>query len=208
MNDDPKNMPEEKFFQEAASLYVNKQGEDLLKEAASLDNLPMPSLNSRRISEKIKAKRRAVRIRSISAAFLPAAACIALILVYFVSPRINSQNNAAATSDTIIASETAEVQLLSVNLPQGFHLTKADLDNGKMICYIKAANNDVVLVMEEWRNIEDSRAMTKLDVNGTPMYALQMNNYSLLTYKKGDLRFTLTSPYDYRYLIVIGSSLV
>ena len=203
MAKNPYNIPDE-LFQEAASLYVDKQGGDLLKEAVFADNLLLPELSVNRVSGKIKAKRRAARIRKISAVLVPAAACLAFVILYFTAPRINTQNNSAVPSDTVLASETAQVQLLSTTLPQGFNLTKTDLDNGKMICYIKSTGSDIVLVMEEWQNIDSSRPMTKLDVNGTDMYALQMNDYSLLTYKKGDLRFTLTSPYDYRDLLVIG----
>jgi len=208
--------PEDKTFKEAAALYINKQGEDLLNEAAYIDSLPFPNIG--RVSQKIKSKRRSSGIRKMSAALLPAAACFVLVIIYLSSrmavPRNDysaesvPQDNYSAAYDKTAASETAEVQLLTAKLPQGFNLTNTDVDNGQTICYIKSANNDIILVMEEWRDIAAARPMTELDVNGTPMYALQMNDYSLLTYKKGDLRFTLTCPYDYRDLIIIGGLLV
>ena len=213
MSEKQNNIHDDEFFKDAASLYIDKLGEDLLKEMASVNSLPIPSTSVNRVSEKIKAKRRAPMIMKMSAILVPAAACAALFIIYFTLPAMNSASPrpeaamASQAPSAVIASETAEAQLLSASLPVGFNLTKTAMDNGKMICYIKSADNDIVLVMEEWQNIDPSRPMTQLDVNGTPMYALQMNDYSLLTYKKGDLRFTLTSPYDYRDLIVIGGAL-
>jgi len=207
MNVNQNNFPEDEFFKEAASLYIDRQGEDLLKEVSYINSLPMEFFNIDRVSEKIKAKRRASRLRRISAALIPSAACIAVIIAYFAAPGAFSQKN-AAPSDMVIASETSEAQLLPAVLPLGYKLTKTAMDNGQMICYIKSDNNDIILVMEQWQDIDQARPMTELNVNGTPMYALQMNDYSLLTYKKGELRITLTSPNDYRDLVAVGGALV
>ena len=232
MTEKPNNIFDDKLLKEAASLYITKQGEDLLAEAISADSLPVPFEALNRVSEKIKIKQRNARIKKITAAVLPAAACFVFLITYFILPGTNPDrantpnapsysmdNNEsyaaaeqpppeAAPIDSIISSEITAAEFLTSRLPQGFSLTETDLDNGQMICRIEGGGNEIILIMEEWQDIVPMRPMTQIYVNGASMDALRMNDYSLLTYKKGDLRFTLTSPYDYRDLIVIGGLLL
>ena len=231
MNERSNSIIDDKLLKEAASLYITKQGGDLLAEAISADSLPVPFEALNRVSEKIKIKQRNARIKKITAAVLPAAACFVFLITYFILPGTNPDranapnapsysmdNNEsyaaakpppeAAPIDSIISSETTAVEFLTSRLPQGFSLTETDLDNGQMICRIEGGGNKIILIMEEWQDIVPIRPMTQIYVNGASMDALRMNDYSLLTYKKGDLRFTLTCPYDYRDLIVIGGLLL
>jgi len=231
MSEELGNTSDDQLFKEAASLYIEKHGEGLLSEALFANSHPLQFMDINRVSQKMKAKRRASAAKKITAALLPAAACFILIISYFTMPGQISDSNIPdytsivdpqsseaeaiepgsselAAIDPLIASETAAAEFLSARLPQGFDLVDTDIDTGQMIGYIKSGNNEIVLVMEEWQDIVSAKPMTQINVNGTSMYVLRMNDYSLLTYKKGDLRFTLTSPYDYRDLIVIGSLLV
>ena len=210
MSEKPNNLPEDEFFKEAASMYIDKLGNELLSEALSADNSSLSSAHMSNVYEKIKVKQRKSLIQRLTAISLSAAACIAFVIIYISMPSRNlSNSNAPSISiDPIIASETAAAEFLSARLPLGYYITKTDLDNGQMVCYIESGNNEILLVMEEWNDIVPARPLTQINVNGASMYAIRMNDYSLLTYKKSDLRFTLTSPYDYRDLITIGAALM
>jgi len=209
MIEKPNNLPDDEFFKEAASKYIDKLGNDLLSDALSTDSSSLSSAHIRRVHEKIKVRQRKSLIQKITAISLSTAACIAFVIIYFFMPSRNLPNsNATSISiDPIVASETAAAEFLSARLPLGYYLTKTDLDNGQMVCYIESGNNEIILVMEEWKDSVPARPLTQINVNGASMYAIYMNDYSLLTYKKSDLRFTLTSQYDYRDLITIGAAL-
>ena len=230
------SLPED-FYKEAASLYIQKQGEDLLSELYT-NNQPLPFIDSNRLSQKIKAKQRSTSLKKITAALVPAAACIVLLITYFTMPVDNAlrpdlqapmnneqsadsqyaaEENAPGTgleyapsvpANPVVSSVTAAAEFVSARLPMGFNLAETELDRGQMVCLIESENNEIILVMEEWQDIDHARPMTHINVNDTLMYALRMNDYSLLTYRNGDLRFTLTSPFDHRDLIIIGGLLV
>ena len=82
MNEKPNNTPD-RLLREAASLYIDKLGEDLLSEANSAYGPPLHLSVVNRVSQKIKTKRRSAGLKKISAALLPAAACFIFLIIYF-----------------------------------------------------------------------------------------------------------------------------
>ena len=261
MNTDQNKIPEDELLKEAASKYVDQLGEELLFEMSFAEDLPLMFADQSRIAKKIKIKQRNTRLKRITVALVPIAACLIFMIVYFSgttnlegpemserhqngivmedsapqldmaaesaqAPQSEMEQDASpsemepdislsemepdtsmAVGNPLIVSEEAAVEFLSARLPEGFTLTSIDYDNGQRICHIEGNNNKIVLVMEEWEEIDHARPMKRIYVSDVPMDALVMNNYSLLTFKKGDLRFTLTNPYDFRDIIFIGGLL-
>ena len=82
MSKELNNISDDQLFKEAASLYINKQGEDLLSEALFVNSHPLQLMDTNRVSKKIKARQNADKIKKITAALLPAAACLILIISY------------------------------------------------------------------------------------------------------------------------------
>ena len=264
MNTDQNKIPEDELLKEAASKYVEQLGEELLFEMSFAEDMPLMFADQSRLAKKIKIKQRNARIKKITVAMVPVAACLIFMIIYFSGPvnmegpanmgpasmeraadmesldlAESSQNeivmedsaslddsaslpdmaeeeapreiepeSSMAFENPLVVSEEAAVEFLSARLPEGFTLTEIDYDNGQRICHIEGNNNTIVLVMEEWEDINHARPMTRIYVSDVPMDVLVMNNYSLLTFKKGDLRFTLTNPYDFRDIIFIGGLLL
>ena len=246
MNTDQNKIPEDELLKEAASKYVDQLGEDLLFEMSfaedrpfMLEDKPLMFVDDNQVAKKIKIKQRNARIKKITVAMVPIAACLIFMIIYFSGPALDIPAPSESTQDELltddsqpqanmvaeapmseideemsvafenplVVSEEAAVEFLSARLPEGFTLTGIYYDNGQRISHIEGNNNTIVLVMEEWEEISHARPMTRIYVSDVPMDVLVMNDYSLLTFKKGDLRFTLTNPYDCRDIIFIGGLL-
>lgn len=221
MGYDDKN---EQFFKSIASLYAEKDGELLKNELEQIEKEGSVTYSSR-LDKKIKNKILNMKIRKLSYSLVPIAACFILLAVYFSSPSFNNKpteivDNSPSMADSPSAPTDSndtprptpnnnEVQLLSAKLPRGYMLTDVDYDNGKTIYYIvNESKNEIVLTTEEFSGEIENEIFQEININNTRVYGMVKNDYSVITYEKDDLLYTLTSKYNYKDLIEISKGLL
>lgn len=222
MKYDDKN---ERFFKNIASLYAEKEGGLLKEELAELEK-ENDIQYSPHLDRKIKNRILSLKMRKLSYALVPVAACFLLLAVYFGSLPANNRpngtpiaDNAPADSGSPIAQATApaaphstpaiSAELLSARLPYGYEITEVDYDKEKTIFHIiNDTNNEIVLTMEEAAGQIAKNAFQEIVVNNTPVYGLVKKDYSVITYEKDDILYTLTSKYNYKDLIEISKNLI
>ena len=223
----------ETFFKTLASQYVEKDGERLKKELEDIENdqkASYPTRLDKRIRSKILMSdaRRAITIAA------PVAACFLLIFAFFGripfiengSPSIidiNSQtsiNYDAPSSGTPAVEGTPnrgnnrtqaqmQIALMAAKMPAGYNVTGIDYDMEKTIYYItNDADNQIVMTTEKSEFDIEMAYYQEIRINGEPVYGMVKSDFSVITYEKDGVLYTLTSKYNYEDLIDISKNII
>ena len=100
------------------------------------------------------------------------------------------------------------VSRVSDRLPDGYMVTDVDYDN--LIAVMEIVNereNYIILTVEEYSGF-DTKGFSEIIVNGSPVYGLVTNDYSVLKYNIDNTLYTLSSWYDYHDLIEISKNII
>lgn len=195
---------EEQFFKHIASLYAEKEGEALRDELRQLNNEGTVD-HTLSLDKKVNTKIRSIKIRQLTYKLMPVAACLVIFVLYFANPSVRNQDS--AIKEEAVTNE--QIDFVSAKLPPGYTLSKKDYDKNKTIYYIASnTNNDIVLTTEEFASVIEKEFFQELQIKDTKVYGLVKDDFSVITYEKDNILYTLTSRYDYQDLIELSKSLI
>lgn len=191
------------FLRQAANEYVERQGALLRQEVSRLERektaYPTENLEWRVKKAVYKKKRRWI------IPLATAAACLALV---FLGGRMLGQTGSSAPSPAELSGEASghmSIIPLSFSAPAGFIQSGVEQDQGKSIYYFTdSLGDDVVITLEASGSPLDTAAFTKLDINSSAAYAKSEDAYQLMTFDKGQVRYTLTCRHDVNTLVRFG----
>ncbi|MCL2771889.1 MAG: DUF4367 domain-containing protein [Oscillospiraceae bacterium] len=198
------NSKNELFFKNLASSYAEKSGNELKKEFDNLNSFSQ----SEQLDKKVKSAVKTAKIKRWTARLTPVAACFIILIIIAVNlPILNIFSNTNEVSQTPSAILTYD--FVSTKLPSAYTLEKVDYDKQKAIYYIAGnEDNQIILTIEEFKGNINTDGLKKININNTNVYAISKADYSFIQYKKDDLLYTLTSPYDYYDLITLSENLI
>lgn len=104
-----------------------------------------------------------------------------------------------------------EVLPLSIRLPENFTVANQAQDYGKTIYYIEDAFADhVVVTLEKIKDAApgDKSPLREFSIGGETAYGLYTADYSLLTFEKEDIVYTMTCKYDINTLIRLSEGIL
>lgn len=105
--------------------------------------------------------------------------------------------------------EDYEVIPLSAELPVGFTLSSFEQDREKSIYYLEDLyRDDVVVTLEKSNTVADSDSLVEIDVDGTTAYGFSGGDYSLMTFLKDDVLYTLTCKHDINTLYRLSQNFI
>lgn len=98
---------------------------------------------------------------------------------------------------------------LTVSLPDGFTQTDFDIDQGISIYFIEDRyRDDVVITLKRADMPANMSNMTQINLGGLTAFGIQTDAFSLLTFSRDGVLYTLTSQYDINTLIRLGTAFV
>jgi len=221
-------MNPEKLFADMARIYVDKEGERLRSEGASLmDGAPFPP--SKDFERKIAARIRVERFRRPAYIMGSIAACIIVALIGINILRSFNGDlggfggfgnvdvggggaRLAPDSQVAMGGANSDMIALAFNLPPNCSVAGVEQDVGKTIFHINDIKNDnIVLVAEKSDDIGGTgkydenklkgSGLKKIEINGTTLYAVAKADFSRFTFKKEGVIYDMTCKYDYNTLI-------
>lgn len=224
LKNQPQPDPNEGFFKALARAYAAAEGNALREEQADLESshrLP-PGTG---LDKKIKRKQAAGRFRSYALRTLPlAASLIIAVWVYngYVATKTpyssgpsagaSSADSSSAAADSAPDTETellrSGVAFVSVSLPAGYQVTGIDYDNRQAVLDIENIENNRIVLTLTAGGVLENEGYTAVSLNGGTAYGMVRNDYSVLTYHKDGMLYTLTSPYGCEDLIEISKNIL
>jgi hypothetical protein len=190
-----------------ARRYTEEYGGELLRELSQIEASGVDPRAAERLEWRVKGKIAAEKRRPYLRAVVAVAACFALMLI---TPQLFRPSSgapvASAPSDELPA---FEVIPLSTALPDGFTQTGFEQDLEKSVYYVEDRYlDDVVVTLETSPSPPDTTGLTQLSLGGTEAYGAQKDGYSLLTFQRDDVLYTLTCRHDINTLLRLGRGLV
>ena len=238
MHKAPENEHNDDLLRKAADIYTERYGRVLLEELKQLNSLPGDMITEHRLFKRVRGRIAAQKRKPYWQALTSLAACIViaiLLLPLLRSPGsqspglISSPSHPAppSTANTpssprptatgpgtqdvpgFITSPSFEVIPLSAPLPDGFTQTGFEQDYEKSIYFIEDVKLDnVVITLEKAQALPDTSGLVKIDFGGPIAYARQTDGYSLLTFIRDGVLYTLTCRYDVNTLTRLGSAIL
>ena len=214
-----------------ARQYAEDWGRELQREATALPPAHAPGLD-RKVREGLSRRRR-VRRQMIS--FGAVAACVALIVaagLLYPGPGApkGSMNEAAQAqaedsltdseknlgltpTNAAPSAEAPEVSMsvlpLTFDLPAQFAVADVTVDNGQTVYTLSDVLLDpVVLAMEATDAPIDTGRLIPVTLGGETVYARSTADFSLITFNRDGLRYTLTCRYDINTLLGLGREIL
>lgn len=208
------------IFKELASKYTEIDGKMLRDQLIEVEKENQINI-SRGLDNSIYQKIRNHKSKKYITRVGQAAACL---LIMFLSGYLfnhiiadTPQNFDTVEYSGNLQSVTGDVQnsnndtiiRLTATLPENFSISNVEQDNGETIYYIVDANKDnVILSICKSDDALDTEGLKQINIDGTPVYVLTKNDYTLLKFKKDGNVYILTCKYDINTLIEIGESII
>jgi len=227
----------EAFFKALASQYVEQDGERLKKELEEIENDQKASYPPR-LDKRIRGKILMTDARRTITIAAPVAACFLLIFAFlgripFLENGVPSLMDSGPPADIAYeasstgapapapAAENApsrgdnrtqsqmQMALMSAKMPAGYNVTGIDYDMEKTIYYIKNdTDNQIVMTAEKSEFDIEFAYYQEIRINGEPVYGMVKSDFSVITYEKDGVVYTLTSRYNYEDLVDISKNII
>ena len=225
----------EAFFKALASQYVEKDGERLKKELEDIEN-DQRAIYPTRLDKRIRSKVFMSDVRRMITIAASAVACVLLVFAFLGRipllendvPSLMDSGLPAGTayeaSSSVAPAPAAEnapsrgdnrtqaqmqMALMSAKMPAGYIVTGIDYDMEKTIYYIKNdTDNQIVMTAEKSEFDIEFAYYQEIRINGEPVYGMVKSDFSIITYKKDGVVYTLTSRYNYEDLVDISKNII
>lgn len=226
---------QEQLLQLLASRYADAYGKELLREqeALALSGAPQTSAQlEQRVKKAIRAKKRQGILRYSSMA---AAACILLAVLAggifslpFAGPAEPAPQGpapaehvpaepapptAAPSSPTPSPQQGPTYAVIPMGFTPGeqFEVAAFEQDISRSIYYLEHAyDDDVVLTLEyrEYAGAPDYAGLQAIPVGGETVYGAYRAAYSVITFEKEEVVYTMTCKYDINTLIELSEAIL
>jgi hypothetical protein len=199
------------IFREIADIYEKRYGSELITEAEKLNEQGASESEMRlkqRLFEQIRAQEAKRKRRIYMSVIVAAAACIILFISVPNMLDYGSESAVSAPVASLGDPVSYEVIPLSADLPYGFVQAGFEQDREKSVYYIEDIySDDVVLTIEESEETIDDSRLTYVSLGDTDAYGTTTGSYSLLTFKRDSVLYTMTCRYDINTLVRLGKGL-
>lgn len=216
------NQPDrqEQLFAALASRYAEEYGRELLQELDALNQS-----NTRQTSPQLALRvQRAIRARKRQSILryggVAAAACILLTILatgVLELPFVQTTPPAPAPAESAPAdptpAEPAPPEQTYAVIPMGFSpgeqfaVTGFEQDISRSIYYLENTyRDDVVLTLEylEHAGAQDYTGLDRIPIGSETVYGTYRAAYSMITFEKEDVVYTMTCKYDINTLIELS----
>lgn len=183
--------------------YVRRQGAELLQENQRLNTDPTP-LDTTGLQQKVRRWQNKRKRKRLLTAISSLAACGLLVFVLF---RTVGRPSHVAPGNT----PSAEVTPIALNftLPDEFTQAGMEQDNEKTVYYLDSRMDDpVVLVLERGDVLSDTKNLIPVKLGDETGFARQTDHYSLLTFCKENVVYTLTCQHDINTLARLSEAIL
>lgn len=202
----------DELLRQIARGYAERYGQVLQEELSELERHPSESFSERGLERRVRKKLAAQKRKPYLRVFQALAACLAIALLL---PRIWDSNVEAPPRIEPVpvppleeAAQDFAVIPLSAALPEGFTQSGFEQDREKSVYYIDDVyQDDVVLTLEKAPDTFSGDGLVALELGGVPAYGTQTGSYSLLTFTREEILYTLTCRHDINTLVRLGSGL-
>ncbi|MCL2399652.1 MAG: hypothetical protein FWC91_07925 [Defluviitaleaceae bacterium] len=203
---------DENLLKSLALQYVNETGARYHCERIALEQEELPL---DRLDEKIYAalshERAIVKRRKRLMVWMTTAASL-LIIIFTASYLFNNVSNeipeaTQIPSPPMMAAEQSplEIDFVSLSAPEGWQIIYTDHDGDVTIFHLESRFGGTVVVSAGLPIYDlTGSAFWPVFIQDVPAYLLVESTHSILIYEQDGFQFVLTTPYDYRDLIMLA----